>query len=101
MGRAMKFNRNRRDANEEALLTIAEQFGAQWVEEGPLDGWVWFRGQWLGPAEIKLPEREGTAREYTPKQKRFLTWCRNHGARWLIWRTTDDVVRDLNRKVTI
>lgn len=89
---------NPRDANEQALLDVSWQLGGHWCEAPPLDGWVWARGQWT-PVEIKLPEREGLAHEYTPLQKRFFNWCRLHQARWWVWRTADDVIRDLGARV--
>lgn len=89
---------NPRDANEQALLTTALTLGAQWLEQGPLDGWIFWRGQWL-PVEIKLPEREATKHEYTPAQQRFFRWCRDRNARWLVWRTDADVIRDLSGRV--
>jgi hypothetical protein len=90
---------NPRDANELALLAVAQQLGAQWLEAPPLDGWIWWRGLWL-PVEIKLPEREGQAYEYTPAQKRFMSWCRLRNARWLVWRNDADVIRDLSGRVS-
>ena len=47
------------------------------------------------PVEVKDPKREGQADEYTPLQLRFFSWCRLVGAKWLIWRTSEDVVRTL------
>lgn len=88
---------NHRDANEADLLTTAEKLGAHWREGPPLDGWVFVRGKWM-PVEIKNPAREGRAREYTPAQQRFLTWCRNRSAPWWVWRTTADVMRDLGAR---
>jgi hypothetical protein len=93
-GAAVSYRHNTRDANERELLAVAERLGAHWLEAAPLDGWIWFRGQWL-PVEIKVPEREGLAHEYTPLQRRFMNWCRLRNARWLVWRTADDVLRDL------
>lgn len=90
---------NPRDANEPELLSTALALGAQWLEQGPLDGWIWWRGTWI-PVEIKRPEREGTAHEYTPAQRRFFSWCQQRNARWLTWRTTADVIRDLNGKAS-
>lgn len=93
-----RYNRNRRDANEQPLVKTAQQLGAQWWEDGPLDGWVLFRGVWT-PCEIKIPEREGEADEYTPAQLRFFRWCSEHRAKWFTWRTDEDVLRDLGAKV--
>jgi hypothetical protein len=96
-----RYNRNTRDANELALITVAKALGGEWLEEGPLDGWVWIARQrrWM-PVEIKLPEREGQAHEYTPMQKRFFTWCRERCAPWFVWRTNADVIRDLSSAAT-
>lgn len=85
---------NKRDANEPELLKIAAQLGARWYESPPLDGWVFWRGQWR-PVEIKLPEREGQKYEYTPKQKRFFAFCLAVGTKPLTWRTEQDVLDDL------
>ena len=90
---------NPRDANEQALLRIAERLGAAWYEAGPLDGWIVFRGAWF-PVEIKLPEREGLKHEYTPVQKRFFAWCEIRRAKWFVWRDEADVVRDLGGRVS-
>jgi hypothetical protein len=90
----VSYRHNHRDANESELLAVAARLGAHWLEAPPLDGWIWFRGQWL-PVEIKAPGREGLAHEYTPLQRRFLSWCRERRARLLVWRSADDVIRDL------
>lgn len=92
---------NPRDANEPELVALARQLGAEWFEDGPLDGWVWCArmGGWV-PVEVKLPEREGLASEYTPKQVRFLSRCQAIGARWWVWRTQADVLRDLGARVS-
>jgi hypothetical protein len=88
-----------RDANEAALLRIMEQLGGHWWEGGPLDGWCLQRGVWV-PVEIKRPEREGTAREYTPLQKRFISWCALHNAPWHVWRDDKDVLRTMGARVS-
>lgn len=90
----MSHRHNQRDGNEDELLAVAARLGAHWLEAPPLDGWIWCRGQWL-PVEIKQPAREGLAHEYTPLQRRFLSWCKLRGARWLVWHSADDVIRDL------
>jgi hypothetical protein len=92
-----RFNRNRRDANEHELVTHARALGAQWLEEGPLDGWIYFRGVFT-PTEIKTPECEGSSDEYTPAQLRFFRWCSEYRAKWFAWRTLDDVERDLGAR---
>src|SRR5262249_42615194 len=88
----------RRDSNEHALVQLCRRLGAQWVEVGPLDGWLLWRGVWL-PVEIKHPKREGLTHEYTPYQHRFFAFCRESGGRWLVWRTDADVLRDLGARV--
>lgn len=90
---------NPRDGNEPSLLDLAERLGAHWREGPPLDGWVFCRGRWM-PVEIKRPECEGLVHEYTPAQKRFITWCEQWRAPWWVWRTEADVLRDLNTRVT-
>jgi hypothetical protein len=93
------YRRNRRDANELALITHAKALGGEWVEDPPLDGWVWIsRHQAWMPVEIKIPEREGTANEYTSRQLRFFRWCSERRARWFTWRTVADVERDLGAR---
>lgn len=92
-----RYNRNCRDANELALITHAKALGGEWWEDGPLDGWILHRGNWT-PVEIKLPEREGSANEYTGAQQRFFRWCAERRAKWLTWRTVSDVERDLGAR---
>lgn len=88
---------DKRDANEQPLIKLAARLGAGFRKCPPLDGLIHYRGRWM-PVEIKLPEREGTANEYTPAQLQFFNWCRAHHAKWLAWRTEDDVIRDLGRE---
>jgi len=89
----------RRDENEHALVSIARALGAQWVQAGPLDGWVCWRGRWM-PVEIKRPEREGRKGEYTEEQLRFFQRCRERGSPWLVWRTERDVYDALGARRT-
>lgn len=89
-----------RDANEEALVKLAERLGGAWWEGPPLDGRIYARGVCLGDVEIKMPEREGSIREYTPLQLRYFTWARNRGIKWHVWRTQDDVLRTLGAKIS-
>lgn len=88
-----------RDGNESPLLRLMEQLGGNWWEGGPLDGWCVARGVWR-PIEVKLPEREGTTREYTPLQQRFISWCQLRNAPYHIWRDPDDVVKTLGGRVS-
>lgn len=94
----MRSRWNNRDANEGVLLELAYRLGAAWWEEGPLDGWCVHRGRFI-PVEIKLPEREGLIHEYTKKQQRFFTWCKTMDVKWWVWRTSEDVIRDLGGRV--
>ena len=89
----------RRDTNEQPLIRLAERLGAHWLQQGPLDGWILFRGQFRC-VEIKRAEREGLAWEYTPAQKKFFAWCRVHGGSWWVWRAEADVMRDLGARVS-
>jgi hypothetical protein len=89
-----------RDKNEDALVTLAERLGAHFWAGPPLDGQLFFRGCCLGNVEIKMPEREGGAREYTPQQKRYFTWASQRGIKWHVWRTNDDVLATLGAKVS-
>jgi hypothetical protein len=89
-----------RDENEAALIKLAEQLGAHWWEGPPLDGRIFFRGICLGDVEIKMPEREGTAREYTALQQRYFTWCRLRNIKWHVWRTDSDVLALLGARVS-
>jgi hypothetical protein len=66
---------------------------------GPLDWWLLWRGQWV-PVEIKDPNVEGRKNEFTPAQRRFFAFAREHGGKWLTWRTTEDVLRDLGARRT-
>jgi hypothetical protein len=90
---------NPRDANQDALIAVAERLGCNWLQAPPLDGWCWVRGRWM-PVEIKRPEREGQLFEYTPAQRRFFRWCELRGALWWVWRTESDVIRDLGGRIS-
>jgi hypothetical protein len=90
---------NERDANEAALVKLAEQLGGHWLEGAPFDGWIGARGVWLGPVEIKLPEREGTKQEFTPLQQRFITFCKLNNMPFHVWRNDADVLRTMGARV--
>lgn len=89
-----------RDGNEATLLLVAEALGGHWWAGPPLDGYIYKRGVCLGPVEIKIPEREGATREFTPSQKRFIRWCQVNEIRWHVWRTEEDVIRTLGGRVS-
>lgn len=95
MTRVNRYSQTTRDANEPALLKIAAQLGARWIQGPPFDGWMLWRGMWV-PTEIKDPEREGEKYEYTPAQQRFRRFCIEHNAPHFIWRTDDDVIASLS-----
>lgn len=97
--RVNRYSQTHRDGNEEVLLKVAEQMGAQWYEGPPLDGWVLWRGMWI-PTEIKMPEREGQKDEYTPAQQRFLRFCEQRRGPHFIWRTPDDVILSLGGRAS-
>lgn len=84
----------RRDANENDLVKAARLLGALLEQEGPLDWWCFWRGQWI-PVEIKTPK--GT---YTDAQVLFLARCKERQAPVWTWRTTDDVYRCLGARIT-
>jgi len=100
----MSLNRyaTRRDANEQDLLKILHQFGAGWIAEGPLDGWVIWRERWT-PVEIKRPDgpRGGRSdRHYTEAQILFLALCKERNAPVWTWRSERDVFESLGAKQT-
>lgn len=84
----------RRDTNEPDLLKILRQFGAIWVQQGPLDGWCCFRERWT-PVEIKFGKNK-----YTEAQVLFLALCKERNAPVWTWRTELDVFESLGAKVT-
>lgn len=89
-----------RDVNEPALILVAQHLGA-WCERncGPFD-WVVYATvgqhpcQWI-PTEIKNPEGKN---EFTVAQVEFMREADRRGAAYWIWRTEDDVIRDLARR---
>jgi len=82
----------RRDANEKPLVAAAIQMGAQlWPLDEPCDWLMLWRRTWY-PVEIKI--RTG---KLTDNQKTFHTNAEAAGAEILVWRSIEDVVRDLNR----
>ncbi len=87
----------RRDANEKPLVKLARELGACWLYSGPFDGWMWFRGIWR-LVEVKNPNCEGHANEYTEDQVRMMIKLRERGISWSVWRTEADVYRDLGAK---
>lgn len=86
----------KRDANEPILVRTAQQFGALWIEAGPLDGWILFRERWT-PVEIK---NESGRNRFTESQVLFLAACRERNAPVWTWRTELDVFESLGAKQT-
>lgn len=91
-----RYTVHRKDRNHDAIVGAAEAYGAWFIKAPPLDGWVWCKrlNKYM-PVEIKMPEREGRKHEYTPAQKRFFFQAARDGASWWVWRTVEDVTRDL------
>jgi len=86
----------KRDANESDLVTIASQLGVQFEQIGPLDFWCGWRGRWV-PLEIKNDSKitHRVSKPYTDKQVLFLARCKERQLPVWIWRTENDVYRDL------
>jgi len=97
---SMRGIRNKRDDNEAELVRVAESLGALWIEGEPLDGWV--HSSWHGwvPVEVKQPSRRGRKYEFEKSQMDFFKWCESVGAAYWVWYTVDDVLRDLNARVS-
>lgn len=84
----------RRDTNEPDLLKIVRQFGATWVQSGPLDGWCAWRERWY-PVEIKHGKNK-----YTEAQVIFLALCKERNVPVWTWRSELDVFESLGAKQT-
>lgn len=84
----------RRDRNEPALILVAEQLGWKlWKLNEPCD-WIGLRRGRFHLIEIKHPDCEGHADEFTPQQRIFHRDVENCGGKVLIWRRDTDVMRD-------
>ena len=102
--------RHRQDINQGPLVKLFLELGGVWVPYAnkPFDGWGW-HPKWSNylrrdvnpglpacgfmPIEIKRPEREGHANEYTWRQKKVLHTLQIAGATWMTWREPADVYR--------
>lgn len=96
----MSLNRyaKQRDGNESELIKFAEGMGAECVRtDKPLDYWVGWRGAWY-PMEVKLPEREGRANEFTAEQVLFMARARDCRLPVWVWRTEGDVMKSLGAR---
>jgi hypothetical protein len=86
----------RRDRNEPELVRLARQIGAvTWSLQEPVDYLVGWRGSWY-PCEIK----NGKAGKLTPQQILFSAAAKERELPVWIWRTPEDVLRDLQARQT-
>lgn len=96
----MSLNRyaKRRDTNEDDLVVFAKGCGIELVKtDKPLDWLAGWRGQWV-PTEIKRPDKEGHADEFTDAQRLFITRARDCRLPVWVWRTSDDVLRSIGAR---
>jgi hypothetical protein len=90
----------RRDVNDSELKVFAERVGWKlWKLDTPCDYLGLRRGVWW-PIEIKDPDKEGHADEFTYDQRKFMAETFACGGRVLVWRTKEDVMRDSNARTT-
>lgn len=87
----------RKDENENELVKLARSIGALVWMDPPLEGWVFWHGKWT-PFEIKIPEREGTKKEFTERQVKFRMVANERGAPHWVWRTEADVLFSLGAR---
>jgi hypothetical protein len=87
----------RRDANEPELVMLARQIGAvMWPLAEPVDWLVGWRGRWY-PTELKNPEGRN---RLTEQQILFSAAAKERELPVWIWRSEDDVFRDLGARRT-
>jgi hypothetical protein len=85
----------RRDGNEPELVLLARQIGAlMWPLSEPVDWLVGWRGRWY-PTEIKNPDGRNRA---TEQQILFSAAAKERQLPVWVWRTEDDVLRDLGAR---
>lgn len=80
---------NKRDQSEKPILQAIAKLGVEWIEAGPLDGWVYITSRWL-PVEIKT----GNA-PLTEGQQKFLANCIEAGRPCVIWRSAAEAVESV------
>lgn len=107
MGRYAPRFAQRRDHNEPELIKFAKLLG--WYFKGvaaprsktdlPSDWVGLFRGKWH-VIEIKNPDKEGHANEFTDGQREFHADVFSRGGRILVWRTKEDVTGDSQARVS-
>ena len=91
---------NRRDANDDELRVFAERIGWKlFPVNDHCDYFALRRGVWYA-LEIKNPNCQGHADEFTRDERRFMADVAACGGRILLWRTKDDVLRDSNARVS-
>lgn len=91
--------RHRRDNNESELIRSAEELGAYFIKGPPFDGWLWWRGK-FHLCEVKDPQREGHASEYTEAQLLQIQKLRERNIPWHTLRTVEDVYRLMGARRT-
>lgn len=90
----------RKDANDPELKTFAERLGWRLFEiRTPCDYIGLRRGVWH-TIEIKNPDCEGHADEFTDDEKRFIATVAQAGGTVLLWRTKQDVTRDSDGRIS-
>lgn len=90
----------RRDNNEPEVIKFAGNIGWKfWKLSQPCDWLGLRRGQWF-TVEVKNPNQEGHADEYTPAQRKFMADVAACGGRVLVWRSKEDVMRDSGARVS-
>ena len=97
----------RRDNNEPELIRLAKRLGWRcWQVQVPRNAddlacdWIGLRrGVWR-TIEIKNPDCQGHADEYTALERMFIAEAHKYGGEVLIWRTVEDVMRDSQARQT-
>lgn len=89
-----------RDNNEPEVIGFARKIGWRfWKLDQPCDWLALRRGVWYA-LEIKNPDCQGHADEYTMDQRKFMAEVAACGGRVLVWRTKDDVLAASNARVS-
>lgn len=90
----------RRDNNDPELVTFARRIGWElFPVKEYCDYFGLRRGVWYA-VEIKNPDCEGHADEFTRDERNFMAKVAACGGRILLWRTKDDVLRDSNARIS-
>lgn len=80
---------NKRDEVEPDGIEALAKLGVEWVEAGPLDGWIWL-GQWI-PVEWK----SGKRKPLTQGQKDFIAQCNRTERPYRLWRTPLEAIESV------